>query len=175
MKRLIFILLLSAIHLSGFGQKKPQQFTLSTSIGTGIAIDSPSQTPLLWQLCGYYNVSRRFSIGAGTGISVYEKILLPLFADAKFRLTKPHLFTPYLNCGIGYSVALSTDCNGGFLFSPGIGTEIPIYKKMKLFVSIGYEYQRLERIKKHKGEYFSAEFSEELRHNSITFKAGITF
>lgn len=175
MKRLIFTLLLFAIHLSGFGQKKLQQFTLSTGIGTGIAIDSPSRTPLLWQLCGYYNVSRRFSIGAGTGISIYKKTLLPLFADAKYRLTKPHLFTPYLNCGIGYSVALSADCNGGFLFSPGIGTEIPVYKKMKLFVSIGYEYQRLERIKKYKDEYLSAEFNEELRHNSISFRAGIIF
>lgn len=38
--------------------------------GTAVALDRPASTPLLWQVSGYYNLSRRWAVGAGTGISV---------------------------------------------------------------------------------------------------------
>lgn len=46
---------------------------------------------------------------------------------------------------------------------------------MKLFVSIGYELQKLEQLKKYDSEIVAVEFSEKLSHNLISMKVGIEF
>ena len=58
----------------------------------GLRPDPPSSVPVVWRVTGHYNVSRRFSVGAGTGVSCYEKTLVPLFADAKFLLMRRRSF-----------------------------------------------------------------------------------
>lgn len=50
----------------------------------------------------------------GTGLSIYEKALIPLFANVKFAITKPRKFTPYIECGVGYSFAPDKNANGVF-------------------------------------------------------------
>ena len=47
------------------------RFSCSTSVGTGFGLTRPSSVPVVWRVTGYYNVSRRFSVGAGTGVSCY--------------------------------------------------------------------------------------------------------
>lgn len=138
-------------------------------------MSSPSKTPLMWQVLGYYNLSSRWAVGAGTGVSVYEKPLLPLFADVKFRVIKPRKFTPYIECGAGYSFALAKNANGGFYLSPTIGVEYAVCSKAKLLFGIGYEFQKLERLKSYENPNFSSEFQERLNHNSLTFKIGVLF
>ena len=46
---------------------------------------------------------------------------------------------------------------------------------MRLFVSVGYELQKLERLKEYDSEIVTVEFSEKLSHNLISMKVGIEF
>ena len=81
------------------------RFSCSASVVTGFGLTRPSSVPVVWRVTGHYNVSRRFSVGAGTGVSCYEKTLVPLFADAKFLLMRRRSFTPYAGCAAGYAFA----------------------------------------------------------------------
>ena len=152
-----------------------ERLRFSTTIGTGIPMSSPASTPFAWQVLGYYTINQRLSAGIGAGISLYEKTLIPLFADAKFNITKPKKFTPYIECGVGYSFAISQNANGGFYLSPSVGIEWSIYGRNKLLLAIGYESQSLERLKMHEDQYFDAEFKEQLNHNAISIKIGFIF
>ena len=110
-----------------------------------------------------------------TGLSIYEKALIPLFADAKFLIIKPRKFTPYIECGVGYSFAPDKNANGGFYLNPSAGVEYSICKSKKLFLALGYESQKIERLKTQKQSLFTAEFAEKLSHNAISIKIGFIF
>ncbi len=174
MKRLIllFIILSTASIASA---KRGDNVILSANVGTAIDFSQPSCTPFNWQIIGLYKISDRFYAGIGTGVHIYEKGLLPLFADAKFLIAKPKKFTPYVECALGHSFAPEKKANGGFYFNPSIGIQYPILKDKKISFAIGYELQELERIKSSENELFKAEFLEKLSHNSISMKIGIIF
>lgn len=101
--------------------------------------------------------------------------LIPLFADAKFLITKPIKFTPYIECGVGYSFAPDKNANGGFYLNPSVGIENSIYESKKLFLALGYESQKLEQLKTQKQSLFTAEFAERLNHNAISIKIGFIY
>lgn len=168
----LFVLLLlgAVVHA-----QEPRRISYATTIGTGFDMSKPSYAPFVWQLIGNYHFSERFSAGVGTGISLYEKPMVPLFADARFRVCKPGKFTPFIQCSAGYGIAVSHDANGGIYINPAVGISYSVYKRMKLFVSAGYELQKLERLKKFDNEMISVEFSEKLSHNLISLKIGIGF
>ncbi len=149
--------------------------TFSTYVGTGLSMSTPSSTPFLWQVMGHYNVNSHFAAGIGTGISVYEKTLVPLYADVKYNISKPHKFVPYVECGIGYGFAFDKNTNGGFYLSPSLGVQYTIGEKRKILFSIGYELQELERLKRYNDKYVNTEFQEHLSHSSICFKIGYAF
>ena len=98
MKKIILLIIVSCTVVMATAQQT-ERFTFATSVGTGIDMNEPSATPFTWQALGYYAINKRFSVGIGTGLSIYEKALIPLFADAKFLITKPRKFTPYIECG----------------------------------------------------------------------------
>lgn len=175
MKKVIFLII--AYCCTSFMVKAQQtdRFTLATSIGTGFAMSEPATMPLTWQVLGNYSINKRFSIGVGTGLSIYEKALIPLFADAKFMIVTPKRFTPYLECGIGYSFAPDKNANGGFYLSSSIGIQYSIYGNKKIFFALGYELQKLERLKTQEQSLFTAEFVEKLNHISISVKIGFMF
>lgn len=177
MKKLIFLLAAAFVALSASAQteRTVPRFSFSTSLGTGIAMSEPSSTPFLWRITGYYNVSRRFAVGAGTGVSCYEKTLIPLFADARFLLTRPRKFTPFLQCGVGYAFAPQSDANGGFLLDPAIGVQYALHGRSRIFFSAGYEMQKLERLKTYSDSHFAAEFAEKLNHHAISLTLGFLF
>ncbi len=147
----------------------------ATTIGTGFDMSKPSCTPFIWQVIGNYSFNERLSTGVGTGISLFEKSIVPLFADVKFRICKPKKFTPFIQCSVGYGIAVSKDANGGVYLNPAAGISYSIYKRMKLSVSIGYELQKLDRLKKFDREIATIEFSEKLSHNLISMKIGVEF
>ncbi len=104
MKKFIFIFaLLSFITVCADGQTDSRRLSYTTYIGTGFSMNQPSYTPFNWQIVSHYHISQRFAIGAGSGLSVYEKLLIPLYASAQFYITKPRRLTPYLECHIGGS------------------------------------------------------------------------
>ena len=151
------------------------RFSCSASVGTGFGLTRPSSVPVVWRVTGHYNVSRRFSVGAGTGGSCYEKTLVPLFADAKFLLMRRRSFTPYAGCAAGYAFAPRRDANGGLLLNPELGVQYALRCGVHLFFAAGYELQRLERLRKYEGRWFSAEFAEQLSHGTLLLKVGVLF
>ena len=174
MKKII-ILFIAVCTLSAAKAQEMKPFSFAITIGTGISMSTPSSTPISWQVLGYYHLTSRWMIGAGTGVSVYEKALIPLFADARFNLTKPRKFTPYLECGVGYSFATDKNSIGGFFVTPSVGMQWAIGGRNKLLFAVGYESQSLQRLKKTENQYFRAEFQEHLNHNSISVKIGYMF
>lgn len=176
MKKFIFtlaLLFIVTIHVDG--QTDSQHFSFTTYIGTGISMSQPSHTPFNWQVIAHYHIGRRFTIGAGSGLSIYEKALIPLYANAQFFMTRPGKFTPYLECNIGGSLAAAKETNGGFYLSPSVGGQVKLTQKLKIKIALGYEIQRLERLKQRADEYFQTEFKEELSHHSMTLKVGLTY
>ena len=174
MKKIILHIIVSCTVVMATAQQT-ERFTFATSVGTGIDMNEPSATPFTWQALGYYAINKRFSVGIGTGLSIYEKALIPLFADAKFLIIKPRKFTPYIKCGVGYSFAPDKNAHGGFYLNPSAGVEYSIYKSKKLFLALGYESQKLEQLKTQKQSLFTAEFAEKLIHNAISIKIGFIF
>jgi len=176
MKRLIFIILLIITIVGAkaqniFGEK----ISFVTTIGTGLPMDKPSTIPFTWQTLGYYHITDRWAIGAGTGLSFYEKMLIPVYSDVRFQIGRERKFTPYAEFAIGYSFAPSSDTNGGIFVNPSIGVQYPLKNKMKLQLAIGYEIQKLERLKKQTDNYFQKEFEEKLNHNTLSIKLGLYF
>jgi len=174
MKRFIFITLLGIIAIGAKSQIS-NKMSFATTLGTGISMSTPSSIPFTWQVLGYYNLTERWSVGAGTGLSFYEKMIIPVFGDIKFQIGRERLFTPYTELSIGYSFAPSNNTHGGFFMNPSFGVQYPLKNEMKLRLAIGYEIQELERLKKQTDNYFYKEFEEKLSHHSISLKVGLTF
>lgn len=149
--------------------------SVASTVGIGIALNSPASTPFSWHVVGYYNLHRRLAVGVGTGVSCYEKTLIPLFADLKFLVTRPRRFTPFVECGAGYGFATSCDANGGLLLNPSVGVQWAASPKLKVLLAVGYELQQMERLKQASTPYFTAEFAERLRHNSLSIRIGVLF
>ena len=76
---LALIFLGTAVHA-----QEIRRISYATTIGTGFDMSKPSCTPFIWQVSGNYNFNERLSAGVGTGISLFEKPIVPLFADVKF-------------------------------------------------------------------------------------------
>ena len=129
-------------------------------------MSQPSSTPFIGQVIAHYHINQRFTIGAGSGLSVYEKVLVPLYANVQFFITQPRKLTPYLECNIGGSFAAAKEANGGFYLSPSIGTQLKLTQKLKMNFALGYEIQKLERLKEHTDEYFHTKFKEKLSHHT---------
>lgn len=174
MKKIILLIIVCCTAAMVSAQQT-ERISFSTSIGTGIDMSEPATTPFSWQILGHYAISKRLSAGIGTGLSVYEKALIPLFADVKYAIARPKRFTPYVECGIGYSFAPDKDANGGFYLNPSIGVQYSVSGDVKIFFALGYELQKLERVKKQEQLLFTAEFAERLRHNAISIKIGFMF
>lgn len=175
MKKIFLTLIVLFTVFAGVKAQDNDRFSFATTIGTGIPMSTPASTPFELQVLGYYNFNHRFSAGVGTGVSVYEKMLIPLYADLKFNIIKPRKFTPYLECGAGYSFAPDKNANGGLYLNPSVGVQWAVCTKMKLLFAVGYEMQKYERLKSHTNQYFEAEFKEQLNHNSISIKIGVLF
>lgn len=175
MKKIIILFFAASTAITGAKAQRSERLSFATTIGTGIAINAPASTPFTWQMAGYYNFNSRLSAGVGTGLSAYEKILIPLFGSVKFNIIKPRKLTPYIECSAGYGFAPGKNTNGGFYLNPSAGMLWAIGKITKLSLALGYETQHLERLKKQENEYFRAEFAEKLNHNNISIKAGFIF
>ena len=174
MKKIILLMIASCTIATATARQK-EHLTFATSVGTGIDMSKPATTPFSWQVLGYYTINKQFSAGIGTGISIYEKTLIPVFANVKFTITKLKKFTPYIECGVGYSFAPYKNANGGFYLNPSAGIQYSVYRNKRLFLALGYESQKIERVKTQEQPLFTAEFAEKLNYNVISIKIGFMF
>lgn len=174
MKKLILILT-AAVAATALSAQNGSRLSCSAALGTGVVLGEPASAPFVIRISGYYRVSPRFSAGAGTGLSRYEKPLVPLYADLRLLLTRPRRFTPYAGCAAGYAFAVRRDANGGVLISPALGVRYALGGGYRLFFEAGYEMQRLERLRAYAGPLVSAQFAEKLRHGTVMLKIGFLF
>lgn len=174
MKRVIF-LLAAAVAATAVSAQNASRFSCSVALGTGFVPGESASVPFVVRISGYYRVSPRFSAGAGTGLSFYEKSLIPFYADVRLLLARPRRFTPYAGCSAGYAFAVQREANGGLLLSPAFGVQYALCAKGRLFLEAGYEMQRLERLCGYAGPHFTAQFAEKLRHGTILLKIGFLF
>ena len=175
MKNTLLILVVLLTCIAGVKAQNVDRFSFTTTIGIGISMSTPASTPITWQALGYYHLTSRWAVGVGTGMSFYEKTLLPLYGDVKFQIGRERKITPYLELSAGYSFALSKEAVGGCFLHPSVGIQCPLKNRMKLQLAVGYERQDLKRLKKQSDSYFSKEFEEQLRHHSISIKLGVCF
>lgn len=161
------LLLICAIFLSAMAsaQENNREYNFCASLGTGINLDSPSKTPMLSQLIVSKTFLQRVELGAGAGISVYEKTLLPLFAHAGFK------FADFEHIKLGITMD-----GGGTLIHKGVYLSPSINGRYKIFqLSLGYEYQTFNRIKTNENEYLVSSFKENLHHSTVVFRIGVMF
>lgn len=173
MKTLIIFFFITFSVFGVYAEK--ERFSGTVMVGTGIAVSTPKKNPFGFYLTGFYNVYHRFYVGVGTGVLIYEKVLLPFYGDIKFYITRPCLFTPYVGCMSGYSVATDVRAKGGLFLSPYAGVRILVAKKLSVILTLGYELQKYERLKQYAGDYFVSEYKERLNHGSVFFKIGVQF
>lgn len=176
MKRIIFIAILTLLVFAATGQTEKKHFSYAVTLGTGITFGTPSTIPFGLQGISYYPLGKRFSVGAGTGLSVYDKVvLIPLLGDLRFDLTRPRKFTPYVECAAGYAFALSNGANGGFCFNPSVGMKFTLLKKVRMLMAVGYESQSLKRCKDYSDSLFLYEYEEQLNRHSAMVRLGVVF
>lgn len=171
MKRLLLTFIASVLCIGVHAQR----FSFRTTVGTGFDLSTPASTPMLWRVSGQYRIVERLSVGAGTGLSFYEKTLIPVFAAVKFSITRPRKFTPFVECRTGYAFAPARPANGGFYLNPCFGVRYAVGQRHGIFVDVGYESQNLERLKTYENRYLKAQFAEKLRHRSIVVAFGFEF
>lgn len=170
-----FLFLLAFMFVMSVNAQSGKRFSYTTTLGMGISLSVPASTPVEWQVLGHYRVNKRWYAGIGTGLSFYEKTLIPLFADVKFMLIKSRKFTPYLACSAGYAFVPGKDAGGGVLLNPSVGLQYGMCGNRKIFISLGVESQKLDRVKRYEHSLFKVEFLEKLSHNSVLARVGFVF
>lgn len=150
------------------------KFTGITTFGTAIPL-AGAAAAFEWQILGHYNPTEHWSVGAGTGISLYEKPLLPLYADVRYHIGRPRLFNAFLEMAGGYSFSLSREANGGLLVNPAVGVQCRLPKGLAVQLSVGWELQKIQLLRRGSNANFSSSFVEKLTLNSVTVRAGLKF
>lgn len=157
-------------------QEDERRLSFSGEVGIGVPFNTPKTMPVLLRASAYYNAGCRWELGVGSGVSFYDgETLIPLLVEVRFGFTRPRTFTPYLACAAGYSFAPKSGTEGGLLLSPAVGVKWKLRPRLKAHLAVGYELQKLTRLKSYSDPYFDYGFREELSHSSLTISVGITF
>ena len=176
MKQYLFVFFFILIPFVSKGQTdyKPVQYQVTVS--TGIPMNTPSAVPFVLEGKAFYRVSNRFSVGLGSGFSLYDgDILIPLTGNVQFDLLKPARFTPYLDCSAGYSFAPSGKVVGGFYLSPSVGVRMNVWSDKKLLFALGYGLQDLKRLREYSTSHFVSSYEESLNYHCLSVKLGVVF
>lgn len=176
MKQSIFIFLLLLIPFFPERTRYKQRYSLSGNGRYGYPYEHSIHSPVRFAGRSVVCLRQLPDGRTGTGFSLYDKeVLIPLFADVRFNIVKPARFTPFLNCGVGYSFAPSKEVNGGFYLFPAIGVETSLFSKYTVLLSLGYELQELDRLKEYTTPSFVSSYQESLSLHSLSLKVGIVF
>ena len=172
MKKITLILILALCIIGVSAQDK---ITYTAKIGSAIPMSTPNITPFNVEAIAHYNLTSHWAFGAGTGYGLYDGIsLIPIYANVKYTIKPDAKYNFFADCSIGYSFALGDKNNGGYYLNPEFGIQRKFWNKTFSF-TVGYQWQYLERRKRHNDEYVSSQFVEDLWTQSISFKLGITF
>lgn len=170
-----FLIIILFFSLLSINAQQNNRFSLVSDVSLSKSISVPSCTPFEWHAGGLYNINSHLALGAGTGVSFYEKTLMPVYGDFKYVISRKHYLMPYIEYQIGYGFNFAGKSNGGLYMNPSFGVQHSLNRNLALTLSVGYEIQNLERLKTYENEYYESEFAEKLNHNSISFRIGLVF
>ncbi|MDR2916595.1 MAG: porin family protein [Tannerella sp.] len=172
MKKVIVATLITVCVLSLSAQKR---YSVTINAGAGISMSSPDITPFGIETMAHYNLNSHWALGGGTGFGQYDNIsVIPLYANMKYTINPQAKYNVFADCSAGYGFAPEKDKNGGFLFNPEFGVQHKLWDKI-FSIAVGYESQKLERLKSNSDNYVSGRFVEKLDLSSVSLKLGIIF
>jgi hypothetical protein len=141
----------------------------------GMPLADSDVKPLSLLVSAEYQLHPRLSAGFGTGISKYDHLMLPIFANFHWQVNKPHRFTPFLACNIGHAFAPKKHVSGGFYFSPSVGISYKLKGLQSLSLSIGYEIQEYNQLVTYENAMHLTQYVEDISNQAITASIGFTF
>ena len=171
MRQIYSLIIAIVLFSTSASAQDDSKYSISTALGTAIPMTGPSCTPIDWHITGNYNINRHISCGIGTGLSIYEKAMIPFYGNIKYYFSTIHKLSPFVDCNIGYAFATSSKANGGFYLNPNIGIR---YKQDRhnFFLALGYNLQEMKRLREQQQSLYNISFEEHLSHNAISVKIG---
>ncbi len=141
MKNKIFLVALMLLPLAMLAQKQKPAF--HSSIASGLLVGQSNPSGVVETINGIR--IGNWTAGLGAGIDWYRQLSVPLFASVQRNFTAKHQeFFVYANGGYNMlwmndvMKQAFVDSDGGLYYDVGIGHQMPVFKKHKLFVSLGY-------------------------------------
>ena len=151
------------------------RIAVSTNLTTGTPLPDSDINPLSLLVLAEYQLHPRFSAGLGLGISMYDHLMLPVFATLHWQVIKPHLFTPFLGCNVGYAFAPKKHVCGGFYLTPSVGVSYKLKGHHSLSLSMGYELQEYSQLVTYESNMYLTQYVEDISSHALTASIGFTF
>lgn len=174
MKQLL-IILFTLVSLIGANAQQYERLSYSATVGYGWDLSTPSYNPFGVQILAMYNFNPYFGVGCETGITKYEKLVIPVCVTGEYRFRQVGKTVPFIDASFGYGFTPNKKANGGIQLTPSLGILYRLSAKLNLSASLFYQVQKLERLKYYDNEWFHAEFQEHLTHNVVGLRLGILF
>ncbi|MFC2098447.1 hypothetical protein ACFLSP_01745 [Bacteroidota bacterium] len=152
-----------------------------TDLGALIGSGNDNNAIFSLQMVNGYKFGKRYYPGIGVGLEFYEQAVVPVFADFTYLLGT-HRVNPFIRGSLGYSIPLedpedqwgsTTNNNGGFLYSAGLGTSIRTGSSSALVLSLVYRFQSLKSV--YTEEWSNEVLNIEKQFNRIALRIGFIF
>ncbi len=107
-----------------------------------------------FHLSNGYQFSNGLSAGIGTGVEKLDILVMPVYADLRFRASETRV-SPFVWVKGGYGIPLSDrsgenyyydyypDPKGGMMFGTGFGIALYTWRSNAVSVGVGYRYQTI--------------------------------
>ena len=119
-----------------------QNYQGDVNFAYGIGVGEPAFDGWNIQTVHGYRFNDYLFVGGGVGLIKYSDIsesIIPVFANVKGYLGNSHLVNPFVSLDLGYGIREE----GGVYFSPAIGINIRAFRRLGVFVSVGYQYAKM--------------------------------
>lgn len=88
-----------------------------------------------------YRFNDYIFLGGGVGfIYTGGNAMIPVFANAKGYLGNSRLVNPFASIDLGYGIREK----GGIYFSPALGVNIRAFRRLGIFMSVGYQHATMD-------------------------------
>ena len=117
-----------------------QRYQGDVSFAYGVGIGQISLDEWNIQTVHGYRFNDYLFLGGGVGIIKYTYddagAIIPVFANVKGYLGNSHLVNPFASIDLGYGIREK----GGIYFSPALGINIRAFRRLGVFMSVGYQH-----------------------------------
>ena len=152
-----------------------------TDLGALIGSGNNNNAIFSIQMVNGYKFGKRYYPGIGIGLEFFEQAVVPVYSDFTYMLGSRRV-NPFLRGSVGYSIPLedpeeqwgsTTNNQGGFLYSAGVGTSIRTGSSSALAISLVYRFQSLKSV--YTQEWNDEVLNIEKQFNRIALRIGFIF